>query len=426
MQTNFTDIQRDDPQIQVMDENLRKCVHCGFCLTACPTYNLLGDERDSPRGRIYLIKEMLEDGGAISDEVVPHIDRCLSCLACKTACPSGVDYQRLIDHARVHIEEHYQRPWFERLVRRLIAGLIPHPGRFRLALRLAALARPFTGLLGERLSHLVAMAPKSVPAPSDMDRPQIFPAAGETKMRVALLTGCAQQVLRPSINEATIRLLTRLGCEVVVGVGAGCCGALVHHMGQESEARKSAQANIESWLKIADENGLDAVVANASGCGTMIKDYGFLFAEDAVWRDRAEKVAGLSRDVTEIVTALGLSAVSGEPLPTVAYHEACSLANGQGVTAEPRNLLKAAGFTVRDIPDGGQCCGSAGTYNLLQPTLANLLKDQKIAAIDLLQPEVIATGNIGCLTQLAGGTTLPVLHTVELLDWATGGPNPIG
>lgn len=424
MQTNFSESQRRNPQILTADENLRKCVHCGFCLSACPTYNLLGDERDSPRGRIYLIKEMLEDGGPVSNDVVPHIDRCLSCLACKTACPSGVDYQRLIDHARIHIEQNFQRPWFERLVRRLIAGLIPNPTKFRLALRLAAVARPLSDLFGKRLAHMIAMTPSAIPAPSSMDNPQTFAAFGETKMRVALLTGCAQKVLRPSINEATIRLLTRLGCEVVVAQGAGCCGALVHHMGEEQPALISAKANIVSWLNAADSKGLDAIVANASGCGTMIKDYGHLFAEDDVWRDRATRVAGMARDVTEVVAALGLEGVVSDELPSVAYHEACSLANGQGITAAPRALLKSAGFTVREIPDSGRCCGSAGTYNLLQPVLSELLRDQKVSAIDAVRPDVVATGNIGCLTQIAGGTPLPVVHTVELLDWATGGPRP--
>jgi glycolate oxidase iron-sulfur subunit len=421
MQTHFSLAQLADADTAESEKILRACVHCGFCTATCPTYVLLGDELDSPRGRIYLIKDMLENDKPASAKVVKHIDRCLSCLSCMTTCPSGVNYMHLVDHARAHIEATFVRPWPDRLLRRLLQAVLPYPARFRLSLLAARLAKPVQNLLPGRLGAMLRMAPAHLPPPSPVDRPQVFPAAGERRRRVALLSGCAQQVLAPQINEATIRLLTRHGCEVVIARGAGCCGALVHHMGRSDRALAQARANIDAWSGAGD---LDAIIINTSGCGTTIKDYGFLLREDPAYADKAAKISALARDITEIMAEIGLQAPVVAPGLSVAYHAACSLQHGQRVLQPPKALLSQAGFTLRDIPDGHLCCGSAGTYNLLQPALAGQLRDRKLASIDALQPDLIAAGNIGCITQLAGGTATPVLHTVELLDWATGGPKP--
>ena len=425
MQTTFSLAQLADPDIQEANSILRKCVHCGFCTATCPTYVLLGDELDSPRGRIYLIKDMLEHDKPASAEVALHIDRCLSCLSCMTTCPSGVHYMHLVDHARAHIEETFERPMAERVLRRLLALVLPYPGRFRLALQAARFAKPFAALMPGRLKGLVAFAPDAVPAASPGDRPQVFAAQGARRKRVALLAGCAQQVLDPTINEATVRLLTRHGCEVVIAQGAGCCGALVHHMGRTHDSHDAARANVDAWTREIDGAGLDAIVINASGCGTTVKDYGFMLRTDPAYAAKAARVSALTRDVSELMAELGLAAPPARPTGlTVAYHSACSLQHGQRIRAEPKALLAAAGFAVRDVPEGHLCCGSAGTYNLLQPALATRLRDRKLANIASLSPDAIATGNIGCMAQLAAGTDIPVVHTVHLLDWATGGPKP--
>jgi glycolate oxidase iron-sulfur subunit len=424
MRTEFTLAQLADPDTAASEKILRACVHCGFCTATCPTYVLLGDELDSPRGRIYLIKNMLEGSEPIGAETVKHIDRCLSCLACMTTCPSGVHYMHLVDHGRRHIEAHYRRPWAERLLRHSLGRVLTQPGRMRAALHAARLAKPFAALLPKLLRPLVELAPSTIPASSPVDRPQIFAAEGERRLRVALLPGCAQQVLMPGINEATIRLLTRLGAEVVVAPGSGCCGALTHHLGDEGPALAFARANIDAWEKARATGGLDAIVANASGCGTMLKDYGFLLRTDAAYAEKAARIAALARDVSEIVAQLGLRSSGNLPELRVAYHSACSLQHGQKIEREPKALLAAAGFTVVDVPEGHLCCGSAGTYNLLQPELASALRDRKLANIALTRADLVAAGNIGCITQLAGDAPVPVLHTVELLDWATGGPMP--
>lgn len=426
MQTSFSLAQLADPAIAASNEILRKCVHCGFCTATCPTYVLLGDERDSPRGRIYLIKQMLEGGQAATEETVRHVDRCLSCLSCMTTCPSSVHYAHLVDHARAHIEETYKRPFVDRLLRGVLAKVLPNPTLFRLSLRLAQIGKLFSFMLPARLKAMVALAPKSLPAPSELDRPQVFKAKGETRMRVALLTGCAQRVLDPEINAATIRLLTRHGCEVVVAQGAGCCGSLPHHMGREDDAHAMAKANIAAWHREAEAHGLDAIVINTSGCGTTIKDYGFMLRSDAAWAETAAKVSALAKDVTEVLHQLGIRP-DGRAAPlTVAYHSACSLQHGQKITTLPKQLLGQAGFTVRDVPEAHLCCGSAGTYNLLQPELAGQLRDRKVKNIRSTEPDAVAAGNIGCLVQIQSGIDVPVLHTVQLLDWATGGPKPAG
>ena len=422
MQTNFSEAQLKDPGIARANEILRACVHCGFCTATCPTYQVLGDELDSPRGRIYLIKDMLEQGRPADEKTVKHIDRCLSCLACMTTCPSGVHYMHLVDHARAHIEKTYRRPLTDRLLRAALARIIPHPGRFRLALLAAKIGRPFARLVPDaRLRAMLAMAPKRVPPVSRNDDPQVFPAEGERRLRVALMTGCAQKALNTDINDATIRLLRRLGCEVVVVRGAGCCGALTHHMGREADSHASAAANIRAWMAEKRAGGLDAVVINTSGCGTTVKDYGHMFRTTDLAADAAE-VAGLACDVSELLERIGLP--EGRGGLRVAYHAACSLQHGQQVKTAPKTLLKRAGFEVVEPADSHLCCGSAGTYNLLQPEISAELKARKVATLEAVKPQVIAAGNIGCMMQIGGGTGLPVVHTVELLDWATGGPKP--
>jgi glycolate oxidase iron-sulfur subunit len=424
MQTSFTAEQLRDPDVASSAAIVRRCVHCGFCTATCPTYVLLGDELDSPRGRIYLIKDMLENDRPASEQVVKHIDRCLSCLACMTTCPSDVHYMHLVDHARRHIEATYRRPLPDRLLRTLLATVLPRPFLFRLALIGAWLTRPLARFLPGRLRAMTGLAPRHLPSPSAVDRPQVFPAEGPRRARVALLNGCAQQVLAPEINETTIRLLTRHGVEVVVARGAGCCGALTHHLGKERPALAAARANIDAWTRELEESGLDAVVINASGCGTTVKDYGFMLREDAAYADKAARISALAKDVTELMSELGLARPVRATGLAVAYHSACSMQHGQSIRQEPKQLLSAAGFQVMDVPEGHLCCGSAGTYNLLQPAIADRLRARKVANLERLRPDVIATGNIGCISQIAAGTALPVVHTAALLDWATGGPIP--
>jgi len=425
MQTTFTPAQLRDPAIQRSNEILRACVHCGFCTATCPTYAVLGDELDSPRGRIYLIKDMLESGRAADAKTVKHIDRCLSCLACMTTCPSGVHYMHLVDHARAHIEKTYKRPLMDRLLRWTLARILPHPARFRLALAGARLGRPFARLMPDaRLRAMLEMAPRVIPPVSRNDDPQSFAPVGARRMRVALMTGCAQKALNTDINDATIRLLTRLGAEVVVARGAGCCGALTHHMGREGEAHASAAANIRAWMAERAAGGLDAIVINTSGCGTTVKDYGHMFRTDAALAGDAAIVAGLARDVSEVVTELGLPKNGAPEALRVVYHAACSLQHGQQIKTLPKDLLKRAGFDVTEPADSHLCCGSAGTYNLMQPEISGELKRRKVATLEARSPDVIAAGNIGCMMQIGSGTGVPVVHTVELLDWATGGPRP--
>ncbi len=424
MRTNFSLAQLADADTRASEQILRSCVHCGFCLATCPTYLLLGDELDSPRGRIYQIKDMLEKDRPAPAKTVKHIDRCLSCLSCMSTCPSGVHYMHLVDHARKHIAETYTRPLPERMLRGLLAWVLPHPFRFRLALIGAGLARPLRGLLPGRLKAMVGMAPAKLAAPSNVDKPQVFAAIGPRRARVALLNGCAQQVLDPEINEATVRLLTRHGVEVVVARGAGCCGALTFHMGQEQAAQASAKANIDAWHRELEDAGLDAVVINTSGCGTTVKDYGFMLREDPAYAAKAETVSRLAKDVTELLSDLGLNPPLQAGGLKVAYHSACSMQHGQQLREEPKALLRAAGFTLSEPAEGHICCGSAGTYNLLQPALATQLRDRKARNLAATGADVIATGNIGCMTQIASHAGMPILHTAMLLDWATGGPLP--
>jgi glycolate oxidase iron-sulfur subunit len=434
MKTEFTPAQLADPDIAEADKILRACVHCGFCTATCPTYVLLGDELDSPRGRIYLIKEMLEKDKPPTKEVVKHIDRCLSCLACMTTCPSGVNYMHLVDQARVRIEQNYSRPLAERALRAVLAWVLPRPGLFRASMILARLARPLAALLPSsgnlptptlrsRIKAMLALAPVALPAAGPPGG-SVFPALGIRRGRVALLQGCAQQVLAPRINQAAIRLLTRHGVEVVLVKDERCCGALTHHLGRDSDALAHARANIAAWLGEADRGGLDAILVTTSGCGTVIKDYGFMLREDRDFAGPAARISALARDITEYVDGLDLPVRERFGDLIIAYHSACSLQHGQKITQLPKELLSKSGFVVKDVPESHLCCGSAGTYNILQPDIAGRLRDRKVANIVTVKPDMIAAGNIGCMVQIAGGTSVPVVHTIELLDWATGGPRP--
>ena len=423
MQTNFTPEQLADPNIERANEILRACVHCGFCTATCPTYQVLGDELDSPRGRIYLIKDMLETGRPADKKTVEHVDKCLSCLACMTTCPSGVHYMHLVDQARAYIEQTYKRPFMDRMLRGVLAQIIPYPKRFRLALLGAKIGRPFAFLMPDaRLKAMLKMAPKRIPSISRNDDPQVFPAKGKRLKRVALLTGCAQKALNTDINDATIRLLRRLGCEVVIAQGMGCCGALTHHMGKEKQAHASAAANINAWMNEARGEGLDGVVINTSGCGTTVKDYGHMFRNDPLAADAAA-VSDMAMDISELLMQLEMPQGARQGM-RVAYHAACSLQHGQQIKTHPKTLLKRAGFEVIEPTDSHLCCGSAGTYNLMQPEISEQLKTRKVQTLEAKAPDVISAGNIGCMIQIGGGTEVPVVHTVELLDWATGGPKP--
>lgn len=427
MQTQFSPEQLLDPGVNEAEKILRKCVHCGFCTATCPTYVTLGNELDSPRGRIYLIKDMLENNRPADEEVVRHVDRCLSCLSCMTTCPSGVNYMHLIDHARSHIEKTYKRPFMNRFLRGVLAQVLPYPGRFRLALQLAKLGRPFASLFrkSDTLRPVAAMldlAPQHLPAHQPVDA--ISPAKGDKRGRVAILNGCAQPVLNPGINAATQRLLNRIGIEVITPKGEGCCGSLVHHMGREEQALEQARHNVDVWTREIEAGGLDAIIVTTSGCGTTIKDYGYMLRLDPAYKDKAAKVSALAKDVTEYLTSIELPEPPQPAGLTVAYHSACSMQHGQKVVRQPKDLLAKAGFTVREPLEGHLCCGSAGTYNIMQPEIATKLRDRKVRNIEATGADLIATGNIGCMTQIATGSQLPIVHTIELLDWAYGGPKP--
>jgi glycolate oxidase iron-sulfur subunit len=427
MQTRFDTAQLADPDTAEAEKVLRKCVHCGFCTATCPTYVLLGDELDSPRGRIYLIKDMLEQNRPATTTVVRHLDRCLSCLACMTTCPSGVHYQHLIDHARAHVERTYRRPLAQRLLRTMLAKVLPYPARLRFGLRLAALIpkplrrsqvlpAPLRAMLQLAAGHAAASRGSVAAAAA------VAPQPATVRGRIALIVGCAQGVLTPETHAATQRLLVRTGWDVVPI--SGCCGSLVHHLGRRDEAHAFAARLIGTLQEASTAGEFSAVVVNASGCGTQLKDYGFMLRTDPQLATAAARFSALSRDITEVLAQSPLPVQSLGRRPIVAYHSACSMQHGQQLDAVPRRLLREAGFEVREIAEGHLCCGSAGSYNILQPQIATALRERKLANIAATGADVIATGNVGCIVQLQAGGSLPVVHTVELLDWACGGPRP--
>jgi glycolate oxidase iron-sulfur subunit len=423
MQTHFTPAQLADPKLADSNQILRNCVHCGFCTATCPTYVLLGDELDSPRGRIYLMKDMLEKGGSPSPDVVKHVDRCLSCLSCMTTCPSGVNYMHLVDHARAHIEEHYTRPFPERLMRNILGYVMPRPEIFKWAMVGGRVAKPFRRALEnlgfKRLSAALALVPDRPATQEPLGLPGTYKSEGQHRGRVGLLRGCVQSVTDPGINAATIRLLTRLGFDVVVTQGESCCGSLTHHMGREHEANGYARRMIDQWT----DAGLDHIIITSSGCGTVVKDYGFMLRHDSHYAEKAKAISAKTRDITEFLATLSLPQQPQKNL-RVAYHSACSMQHGQKITQAPITLLQAAGFDVVTVPEGHLCCGSAGTYNMLQPEIASQLRTRKLDNIASTKPDIIASGNLGCMTQLKSGLNVPMLHTIELLDWAHGGPTP--
>jgi glycolate oxidase iron-sulfur subunit len=430
MQTSFTLAQLADPHVAESEKILRTCVHCGFCTATCPTYVLLGDELDSPRGRIYLIKDMLENDRPATADVVKHIDRCLSCLACMTTCPSGVHYMHLVDHARVHIEKTFRRPLADRWLRALLLKVLPDHRRFRQALRAARIVRPLAPLLAgiglARIAAMLRLAPAHLPRGPAGAGQTLFAGLGRRRGRVALLEGCVTPVIAPSVQEAAIRVLTRQGIDVVLPPGQGCCGGLAHHAGRERAALDAVRANVDAWIGEIAGEGLDAILITASGCGTTVKDYGFMLRTDPAYADKAACVSRLAMDISEYLAGLEWPPARAPTSLVVAYHAACSLQHGQKIVRQPKELLSKFGFVVKDVPEGHLCCGSAGTYNILEPDLARRLRERKVGNIEKVKPDVIAAGNVGCITQIAAGTAIPVVHTVELIDWATGGPPPGG
>ena len=426
MQTNFTKKQLQDSNISSADGILRKCVHCGFCNATCPTYQIVGDELDGPRGRIYLIKDMLENDKPANEKIAKHIDRCLSCYACMTTCPSGVNYMHLVDHARNHIEKTFVRPFFDRFIRNLLSKILPSPTLFRMAGYSARLFYPFRFLFPKKIKNMMKYMPNSFPI-SRQENKEIYSPVGKTYARVALLTGCVQRVISPQINDATIDILNRHGVEVIVPKKVDCCGSLNHHLGKEELAHKSFINNINSWFKWYEEKNLDAILVTTSGCGTTLKDYGYIFRDhpDKELRRKAKMVSSLAKDVTEYLGKnIKLNYVKKDKKFTIAYHSACSMQHGQKIHSQPMDLLKKTGNEIVEIPDGHLCCGSAGTYNLLQDEMAAELLKRKVSNIDKVKPDFISTGNIGCMTQISSGTKIPIVHTIEILNWYTGGEKP--
>ena len=427
MKTSIPQAALADPTIALSNDIIRDCVHCGICLSHCPTYQVRHDENDSPRGRIMLMRHMYEQGGCPDAKTVEHLDRCLTCLACEAICPSGVKYSKLIGHGRQHVEQNCRRPVLQRLIRRALTILIQNPRLFRLGLLAGTLAQPFKRAFSGPLRAMLDMTPRvHLPRTSAVDHPQVFPARGTRRARVSILNGCVQTVLDPGINEATVRLLQRHGVEVVVARGAGCCGAPAEHMGLERHALPFVRANIDAWLSEADKpgGGLDAIIVNTSGCGTSLKAYGHALRLEESWKDKAARISALTKDISEFLSDRDLLPRQEPRNLRVAYHSACSMQHGQRIVHQPLELLRRAGFSVLEVPDGFMCCGSAGVYNLLQPDIARELKRRKVASIRSVGADIVATGNIGCMTQLSNDLGVPVVHTVELLDWATGGPKP--
>ena len=421
MQTNFSEKQLEDKNNKSSEKILRKCVHCGFCNATCPTYNLLGDELDGPRGRIYLIKDMIEKNKPANEKIVKHIDRCLSCYSCMTTCPSGVNYMHLIDHGRSHIEKTYKRPIYQRIIRTLLSWALTKANNFKFISILTSLVKPFSFFFPKSIRNMINLMPTKFPKRT-LPKMEIYPALNRKKpiARVALLTGCVQKVISPQINEATIRLLNRHGIEVVVPKSIECCGSLNHHLGKENIAKESFKNNINIWY--------DAIISNTSGCGTTIKDYKFIFRDDKKIKKKAKKISELTKDISEYldekVKLNFILSDKKEKIYKIAYHSACSMQHGQKIHKEPINLIKKTGNEVVEIPEGHICCGSAGTYNLLQSDIATKLLKNKVDNIEKIKPEIISTGNIGCITQISNGTNIPILHTVEIIDWYTGGPKP--
>ncbi len=385
------------------DEILRNCVHCGFCNATCPTYQLTGDELDGPRGRIYLIKQVLEGNNPTSKTQI-HLDRCLTCRACETTCPSGVDYHRLLDIGRELVEKSVPRPLHTRFIRRALRLVLPWPARFTPLLRTGQLLRPL----------MPAVIKKKIPARSKDTRPR---PQQQHARSVLLLTGCVQDALSPQINAAAIRVLDALGIQTITRSNSGCCGAVSHHLGATDEARGFMRRNIDAWWPDI-EQGVEAIVITASGCAPMVKDYGELLAADAAYADKAKRVSELAKDISEIIAAESITTVIKQAADNqkIAFHSPCTLQHAQRINGCVEQILEQAGYTLTTVADGHLCCGSAGTYSILQPKLSGRLRDNKLATLQAGQPDMIATANIGCLTQLANHANVPVKHWIECLD----------
>jgi len=426
MQTSFTEKQLENKENKTSETILRKCVHCGMCNATCPTYGINGDELEGPRGRIYLIKDMLENNKPANKKIAQHIDSCLSCYSCMTTCPSGVNYMHLIDHGRNYVEETYKRPFIERTFRNILSFVLPRPKVFLTLAILTKFIKPFSFLMPRFLKNSLNLMPDKIPSKKIKTQKIYSPLNGKKISRVALLIGCVQRIISPEINEATIRLLNRHNVEVVVMPDIDCCGSLNHHLGKKEKAKLSFVKNIESWHEEYLLNGLDAIISNTSGCGTTLKDYGHIFKNDKEMKKKAKKISELTKDITEYLDEnLKLDIKKNEEKKyKIAYHSACSMQHGQKIHDQPKELISKTGNEVLDIPDGHLCCGSAGTYNILHQKMAKSLLRNKVNNIEKITPDFISTGNIGCMTQIATGTRIPIIHTVELLDWFTGGPKP--
>ncbi|MCR9136566.1 MAG: glycolate oxidase subunit GlcF [Alphaproteobacteria bacterium] len=429
METRFSIAALADPDVQEAEQIIKQCIHCGCCNAGCPTFDLLDDELDSPRGRIYLLKDMLENGRAADRESVLHLDRCLSCLGCLTTCPSNVDYMHLIDHGRVHIENTYQRPLPDRMVRALISLVLPYPSRFRTAMHLARPVKPLAELLGSiaALKPVAAMldqAPTQLPKPSDAPTRGIFAPQNSGTKRVLIPSGCVQQVLDADINASAIRLLNHFDVAVEVPNDDGCCGALVYHLGKKRQALEQVRRNIDAWHPKLEAGEIEAIVITTSGCGTTIKDYGHMLANDPDYRERARQISESAVDISQYLVALDLPKPERKLGVSVAYHSACSLQHGQKIMNEPRKLLLRAGFKLKRPENEHLCCGSAGTYSILQSDISRQLRDNKVDHLSATDAQVIAAGNIGCIKHIGAGTDIPIAHTVELLDWAYTGHKP--
>jgi len=424
MQTNFSENQLKDKDNQSTEKIFKKCVHCGMCNATCPTYGILGDELDGPRGRIYLIQDMLENEKKPTEKVVKHIDRCLSCYSCMTTCPAGVNYMHVIDHGRKYIEKNYERPFFDKFLRNFLSKVLPNTNYFKLTSYLVKFGKMFQFIFPKKIQNMMELMPTSFPEKT-LKVNEKYPAKGKKIARVALLTGCVQKELSPQINESTIRLLNRHGVEVVVPKKIRCCGSLNHHLGKETDANSDFVNNVETWYEEHKKGNLDAILSNTSGCGTTLKDYGFIFRNDKKLKDKAKKISELSKDVTEYLSqSLKLKIKKKNKKYKIAYHSACSMQHGQKVHNEPIDLLTKTDNEIMEVPNGHLCCGSAGTYNILQSEIATQLLNDKVKNIESIKPQIISTGNIGCITQISNGTNVPILHTIELLDWYTGGPKP--
>lgn len=417
-----------DPALARVDAILAACTNCGCCNAACPTHELTGDEREAPRGRINLIRDMVERGGPPDPGAVQHIDTCLSCLSCTVVCPSGVDYMHLVDHARALIETRRERPLGERALRRLLTTVLPFTSRFRLAIRLGRLTRPMRGLLDSRaalrpLARMLDQLPSALPAIKPV-APGRYEAVAPRRHRVLMPTGCVQPVLDPAIDHSAIRLLNAVGVEVEVPRGSDCCGAIHHHLGRSAGMLGLVRRNVDQWWPLVQEGDVNAIISTASGCGSMLKDYGELLQDDPEYADRAARIGSMVVDVSAFLAGLDLPPPRVRPGLRVAYQAACSLQHGQRLLNEPKDLLRRAGYKVLSPQDEHLCCGAAGTYSLLHPETSIELRGRKVGALERLRPDVFAGGNMSCLKHLAGASAMPMVHTVQLLEWAWTGVAP--